>query len=208
MNKRKADYKPLLFTTTMRNPERLKSFLKLLEKFDGEILTSEVIEKFVCNVIRVGLYQPMKVSDKIKVKWKQEEELLDAEVLQIIEKNPQNHKEAGFKKGWDSRFDTWFKIAKELGFIYYEYNERIEFSTSGKMLLDDKNPENEQFVFANAFAKYYRKKDEVILGIDDLSHIKNMAISIKNTIKIMKELEEMGEEFLAHDLIRYNITQI
>jgi predicted helicase len=42
----------------------------------------------------------------------------------------------------------------------------------------------------------YRIKDEVVLGIDDLWHIKNMAISIKETILIMKELEEMGEEFL------------
>jgi hypothetical protein len=30
MVQRKAEYKPLLFTTTMRNPERLKAFLAIL----------------------------------------------------------------------------------------------------------------------------------------------------------------------------------
>ena len=42
----------------------------------------------------------------------------------------------------------------------------------------------------------YRKADEVVLGTADLQHIKNMAISIKNTIEVMKKLEALGEEFL------------
>jgi hypothetical protein len=41
--KKKADYKPLLFTTTMRNPERLKDFLTVLSEYNGEILTNEII---------------------------------------------------------------------------------------------------------------------------------------------------------------------
>ena len=31
-----ANFKPLSFTTTIRNPERFKFFLKIIEKFDGE----------------------------------------------------------------------------------------------------------------------------------------------------------------------------
>lgn len=70
--------------------------------------------------------------------------------------NPQSHKEAGFEKGWQSRFDTWYKIGKELGFVYYWMGEAIEFSENGNMLLDKEHPENEVLVFANAFAKYQR----------------------------------------------------
>ncbi len=103
-----------------------------------------------------GLYQPMKVSSEVQKKWKQNEELDQAETEKVFTDNPQSHKEAGFEKGWASRFDTWFKIAKELGFVYYWQNEKIEFSESGKMLLDKEKPENEQMVFANAFAKYQR----------------------------------------------------
>ena len=157
MNKRQSEYKPLLFTTTMRNPERLKDFLTVLAEYDGEILTNEITEKVAKTLIQKGLYQPMKISSVIKDKWKNEIELNEIETKKVFSDNPQSHKEAGFEKGWPSRFDTWFKIAKELGFVWYWPNEKIQFSESGKMLLDKEKPENELMVFANAFAKYQRQ---------------------------------------------------
>lgn len=157
MSKRESEYKPLLFTTTMRNPERLKDFLTVLAEYDGEILTNEIIDKVAKSLIQKGLYQPMKVSSAVKDKWKNEIELSETETEKIFSNNPQSHKEAGFEKGWPSRFDTWFKIAKELGFVWYWQNEEIKFSESGKMLLDKEKPENELMVFANAFAKYQRQ---------------------------------------------------
>ncbi|MBA4320735.1 MAG: AlwI family type II restriction endonuclease [Flavobacterium sp.] len=156
MNKRSAEYKPLLFTTTLRNPERLKDFLAIFSEYDGEILTSEIIKKVAKSLIKKGLYQPNKVSRVIKDKWKNEVELNEEETNKVFSDNPQSHKEAGFDRGWPSRFDTWFKIAKELGFVWYWPNEQIKFSESGKMLLDKEKPENELLVFANAFAKYQR----------------------------------------------------
>ena len=157
MTKREAEYKPLLFTTTMRNPERLKDFLTVLGEYDGEILTNEITDKVAKNLIQEGLYQPMKISQVIKSKWENEIVLNKAETEKVFIDNPQSHKEAGFEKGWSSRFDTWFKIAKELGFVWYWPNEEIKFSESGKMLLDKEKPENELMVFANAFAKYQRQ---------------------------------------------------
>lgn len=157
MSKRQAEYKPLLFTTTMRNPERLKDFLTVLGEYDGEILTNEIIDKVSKILIQKGLYQPMKISQVVKDKWKNDIELSKTETEKVFFDNPQSHKEAGFEKGWPSRFDTWFKIAKELGFVWYWPNEKIKFSESGKMLLDKEKPENELMVFANAFAKYQRQ---------------------------------------------------
>ncbi len=157
MNKRQSEYKPLLFTTTMRNPERLKDFLTVLAKYDGEILTNKIIDKVAKALIQKGLYQPMKISSAVEDKWKNEIELSKAETEKVFSDNPQSHKEAGFEKGWSSRFDTWFKIAKELGFVWYWPNEKIKFSESGKMLLDKERPENELMIFANAFAKYQRQ---------------------------------------------------
>jgi hypothetical protein len=156
MKKRQSEYKPLLFTTTMRNPERLKDFLTILNGYDGKILTNEIIEKVAKTLIQKGLYQPMITSKVVKDKWKNEIELSEGETEQVFLDNPQSHKEAGFDKGWSSRFDTWFKIAKELGFVWYWQDEKIKFSESGKMLLDKEKPENELMVFANAFAKYQR----------------------------------------------------
>ena len=156
MNRRSSEYKPLLFTTTLRNPERLKDFLSIFYEFDGEILTNEIIEKVSKALIQKGLYQPTRVLQIVKNKWNNEIELSVIETKRVFSANPQSHKEAGFEKGWPSRFDTWFKIAKELGFVWYWPNEKIKFSESGKMLLDKEKPENELMVFANAFAKYQR----------------------------------------------------
>ncbi|GHU03356.1 hypothetical protein FACS1894186_8640 [Alphaproteobacteria bacterium] len=42
----------------------------------------------------------------------------------------------------------------------------------------------------------YRVKDEVMLNHNDLSHIKDMIIAIKNTISAMAEIEALGEAYL------------
>ena len=151
---RESKYKPLLFTTTLRNPERLKWFLGVLKEYDGQILNDELAGKIAGEIIRIGLYTPTNLSANIRKKIKAKEPLTDQEVAKVLKKNPQNHKEAGFSKGWPSRFDTWFKIAKELGFVFYKSGEKIRFSEIGLKLVDSEHPEFEQQAFLNAFVKY------------------------------------------------------
>lgn len=67
--KRESTYKPLLFTTTVRNPERMKRLLNVLSKFNGEILTSELAENIIAELIKYGVYRPMKISNSVKEKW-------------------------------------------------------------------------------------------------------------------------------------------
>lgn len=154
MKKRSQEYKPLLFTTTLRNPERLKWFLGVLKNYNGQVLTNELAEEVAGELIRVGLYRPMKLANAVKNKIKNNNPLTDKEVAKVLKDNPQNHKEAGFNKGWPSRFDTWFKIAKELGFVFYKMGEKINFSEIGLKLVDSEHPEFEQQAFLNAFVKY------------------------------------------------------
>ena len=151
---RKATYKPLLFTTTIRNPERLKGFLYVLKEYDGQVLDDELAEKIAGEIIGIGLYKPKQLATYIKQKIKMKKTLTDEEVTKILKDNPQDHKEAGFSKGWPSRFDTWFKIAKELGFVFYRSGEKIKFSEIGLKLVDSEHPEFEQQAFLNAFVKY------------------------------------------------------
>lgn len=153
---REATYKPLLFTTTLRNPERLQWFLGVLKEYDGQILDDDLAEKISGEIIRIGLYKPTKLSVIVKKKIKEKEPLTDQEVAGVLKDNPQNHKEAGFRKGWPSRFDTWFKIAKELGFVFYKTGEKIKFSEIGLKLVDNEHPKFEQQAFLNAFVKYQR----------------------------------------------------
>ena len=175
MARRESTYKPLLFTTTVRNPERMKRLLNILSKFNGETLTSNLAENIIAELIKYGLYRPMKISSSIKEKWSTSKKgefsetlLKDEEIKEIIENNPQHHKEAGFDKGWASRFATYFDFAKELGFVYYWTNEKIEFSEIGLklansiqvevedniILISEQHPEFEQQAFLQALAKY------------------------------------------------------
>lgn len=41
---RKAEYKPLSFSTTMRNPERIVDFLNCILPYEGQVLNNTVIE--------------------------------------------------------------------------------------------------------------------------------------------------------------------
>jgi len=158
----KKEYKPLLLTTTVRNPQRYKLLLKVLCEYNGKILNNDIIDRVVFDLISQKLYIPMYVRSIESLKNQLADEdtpFTKDDTIKIIENSPQQHKEAGFDKGWPSRFDTWYKLAKELGFVYYEINKPIEFSQSGMQLIKSIEPEFahlENQVFLNAFVKYER----------------------------------------------------
>lgn len=181
---RKPEYKPLLYTTTIRNPERFKDFMHILKRFNGRILNNKTVELFERELFKVGLYRLMKRPETVQDKWKSTKNgelaskpLTDEETKDVYQQNdPQvnksikGHKEAGFPKGWPSRFDTQFKLMKVLGFVYYEWGKPINFSQTGNYLADTVsieidsgaisreivNPQNEQIAFMQAFAKQQR----------------------------------------------------
>ena len=185
-----ADFKPLLYTTTVRNPERIKYNLFILKKFDNQILTNELATKIVGELIRYGLYRPMKVSNDIKSIWRQTSGgefavnlLNDRDIYKIQEDNPQKHKEAGFDWGYPSRFATIFDLAKELGFVYFKIGHKIEFSELGDLLVEIvkvevnanneitvslENPEKEQQVFLQSLARSQRSNPFVKVLNDNI----------------------------------------
>ena len=142
----------------MRNPERMKDFLTILKEYNGKVLTNTLIFDVVKGLIKNGFYETMYMrrTKEIEDKVKNGEELTNSELEQIIKNSPQEHKEAGFERGWASRFETWYGLAKQLGFVYYEVGKKIEFSKTGLMLIDNDHPEFDQQVFLNAFVKYQR----------------------------------------------------
>lgn len=199
----KQEYKPLLYTTTMRNPERLKFMLYILEKFKGQILNDDLATKIVGETIRYGLYRPMKQCESIKHKWHttpngtfSECILTDNEVDYILKNNPQQHKEAGFAKGYPSRFATIYDLTKELGLAYFTPQKPIIISELGKHLLNAINvtvvgdeiiyemihPEYEQQVFLQAMAKSQRKNPFVRVLNDNVP-----LILLLQTIKLLNE---------------------
>jgi hypothetical protein len=165
MNKRNLQYKPLLLTTTIRNPERLRSFLLVLKAFDGKVLTNALCETIEGELIRRGLYTPTRgITEVIKEKWYNLELLSDEEVASLIKLNPQLHKEAGFDYGWPSRFDTHYELGMWFGFVYYQIGQKIEFSELGNLYVEQTEINDELFfandeqqIFLNAFARYHRR---------------------------------------------------
>lgn len=201
-------YKPLLFTTTMRNPARLKQMLFILDKFEGRILDDNLAVAIVAECIRYGIYRPMKQLPSIKEKWRTStpgtfsKELLSAqEVDNLICNNPQKHKEAGFARGYPSRFATIFDLCKELGLAYYTPGAPIEISQLGRHLIDvlsvqengdmliveEVQPAYEAEVFLQAFAKSQRKNPFVRVLNDNVP-----LILLLETIKLLNADSEFN----------------
>ena len=185
----------------MRNPERLKYMLYILSKFRGQTLNDELATKIVGETIRYGLYRPMKQSDTIKSKWSStsngifsEYILTDEEVKYMLKMNPQQHKEAGFAKGFPSRFATIYDLTKEMGLAYFMPQRPITISELGEHLLKSFNisvngneivyelinPEYEQQVFLQAMARSQRKNPFVRVLNDNIP-----LILLLQTIKLL-----------------------
>jgi hypothetical protein len=218
--KRDSEYKPLLFTTTVRNPKRMKGLLNILSNFDGKILTNELAQKIMGELIRYGLYRPMIKTNTVKDKWNDTKNgefsnvlLSDLEVKNMLEKNPQEHKEAGFDRGWPSRFATVFDFAKELGFVYFWQNEKIEFSKIGLklansievktdenyILISDSHPEFEQQAFLHALAKSQRNNPFVRVLNENVPLI--LLLQVIQKLNSDKELNGAGISKLELPLV-------
>ena len=193
------EYKPLLFTTTMRNPGRLKYMLYVLNKFDGQTLNDNLATKICGETIRYGLFRPTKrIPESVQNKWSTTPKggfsdyiLTDNELQIVLDNNDstrwediKGHKEAGFGRGWPSRFATIFDLTKELGLAYFWPNEPIFISSLGHHLLKSieveiepsssfitcevAHPEYEQQVFMQALAKSQRKNPFVRVLNDNI----------------------------------------
>ena len=214
---RGSDYKPLLYTTTVRNPERYKDLMRILLKYDGQMLDEKTVERVEKDLFRIGLYRPMKQSESIMEKWAGAEKgevaffaLTDEETDYLYRNNPQNHKEAGFPKGWPSRFDTQYKLMKILGFVYYSPGEKIEFSEAGRLLAETVSikvndgvitreavkPQNERIVFLNAFARHQRGNP----FIRELNHNIPLVLLLEVITKLNADPEYNGAGIAYHEL--------
>ncbi|MBU0612974.1 AlwI family type II restriction endonuclease [Patescibacteria group bacterium] len=225
MSKRSA-YKPLLFTTTIRNPKRTKLLLNILNKYNGEILTNKLAVKVMGELVRFGLYRPVKgLSNRIIEKWGSKKisdksvignELLSNEDTdELLNNNPQKHKETGFDYGWPSRFATVFDFAKELGFVYYSIGKNIEFSEIGLMLVNsieinvsenyisvaELNPEFEQHAFLNAFVKYQRSNP--FRSVLNKNAPLLLLLEVINKLNLDEDLNNSGISKLELPLIIY-----
>lgn len=167
--KRKSERKILSFSTTMRNPYRIGSFLAIIYKYENKILTHEVIMDIIRDILYHKLFIPNIVKQIPELNECLNNEncsFSDDNIDYIINNSSQAHKERGFDVGWESRFDTFYKLMSEFGFCYYAKNQKILISNSGKMLINafydietntfrqDIDEETVGNVFLNVLSKY------------------------------------------------------
>lgn len=142
---------------------RIANFLAIIMPYEGRILDNGLIIEIVKSVLKAKIYSTMtEKKDHVlkEILNDPDREFTDEQLDKIIQISPQKHKEAGFDKGWPSRFDTWYKLPKELGFLFYKIGKVIEISEAGKMLVatlnekDDSASEKVSNIFTNALAKY------------------------------------------------------
>lgn len=160
--------KPLSFSTTLRNPHRIADFLYCIKDFDGEVLTNSIIHQIIKNVLYHKIYatMPEQRDSRFNAIYQGDGDFSDNDLEEIISSSPQQHKEAGFDYGWPSRFDTWYDLLQEFGFISYSMGEKINITDSGKYMLSSVlsapanhalwtyNEKTVESAMLNAMAKY------------------------------------------------------
>lgn len=213
MGKKDSKYKPLLFSTTTRNPERLKYFLKVIEKYDGQLLDDNLAMNIMRDCIQEKVYYAQKVAREIeeyeKV-YKSKDRISDELIVDVFalfqeqcvdKKKP---KERGFKVGGSSRFKTCFELARKFGFVWFNEPEdeiqKIELTNLGRELASnckltnipkpwnyDYISEKEYSIFLHALAKYQSNNqlDRVLNEVNPLS-------LLFKTIKLLNEDQEIN----------------
>lgn len=183
--------KPISFDTTLRNPRRIPRFISILKLFEGEILDDNTALELEAEIIRQKIFKPtartlgnyrksfkklnfiasdqtsqaeQKVEKYFKEWQKSEVGEYDRDKIVYLLKNTiTDHKEAGWKGGWESRIHTQFNFLNELGFVQVIKNKEVRISENGNLIIkgytnghpnEDYDEIYEESAFLNAFSKY------------------------------------------------------
>jgi hypothetical protein len=128
----------LYFDTTTRNPYRLKYLLKIASPYDGQILTNDLCQIIIRDLIKYQWFEPdssikiverLQPSLKIKEKWNNSDPLSDIDAKILVDAWKPSHGEAGFRGSkkdphWAARWVTYFRECQVYGLI--------DFSAPGK----------------------------------------------------------------------------
>ena len=154
-----ADKKKILsFDTTLRNPERIIKYLKLLNNYRNRVLDYDLILEFTENLISQKLYIPQNLYTKYP-KFKSKDFFSIKEAKFIMNEFPQKHGAGGWKKdteGWGARFYQSLATSNQLGFVDTEKGKKIIFGESGDKLISLNDEERGKVfgIFVNALAKF------------------------------------------------------
>jgi len=132
----RAGNKIFSFNTTVRNPIRNIDFLKSFQSFEGIDNSKDNLEKYLFELVKLGIYKFTNISQEIKNKLMTNQELEDEEVKIAFTNNPQ-------KTNFTGRVMTQLRALKDQGFIKFVGTQRkykIFITKLGHELINNKIP--------------------------------------------------------------------
>lgn len=155
--------KPIAFDTTLRNPYRIPGFIEIFKRYEGEILSSDLILKIETEIIQQKKFEPTKrtlgtykkvyngkfhfeADDQSNYalervnnyfnEWENSEPgsvHLD-KIIYLLKNTVTDHKDH-WDGGWESRLWTQCKFLNELGLVYMEKDQVIKISPTGNLMI-------------------------------------------------------------------------
>lgn len=141
-------------STTLRNPERIVDFLKVLSRFEGRPFNNETQGLFFKELIRTKLYTPTGISDYYKQKFEDPDEFTDRELVDILSqvfyenKSFNNDQEMAYAMRGRTAVSNITKMGLA---IAKESMGSVRITTLGKKLIDD------EIDLVNVFFRYFLK---------------------------------------------------
>ncbi len=150
-------YKQLSFETSVRNPARLKSMLKVAKLYEGERLDDQTVLKIMCEMhlrSRNDEYSDLPTSGLFEVAEDDTIETIRENVIEVHEGRKPIYGFPGNRtgQGYCSRFAGYMQTPNMLGLVYVRWEEILEFSEIGNLYISDELTEQE--VFAMQLIKF------------------------------------------------------
>jgi hypothetical protein len=143
-------------TTTVRNPERIRSFLKVLRELEGEVWNDESQKKFQVLLIQRKVYGFGKPQFEKTLTYKQIKQLYadgftDKQAEQILETKK-------YVGGGEMRGRQSFNALEKLGLAYLDVEKKIKVTSFGESFLSE-NYDVGDFFFRSLIKWQYPNPD-------------------------------------------------
>lgn len=180
-------------STTLRNPERIVAFLKVLARFEGQIFDENVQGKYFKELIKTKVYKPTGLSDYYNNKFEEPEEFTDKELEEIL--SQVNYENKSFNndqnKAYAFRGRTAVSNMTKMGLaIAKESMGAVKITELGRKLIDG------EIDLVNVFFRYFLKwqlPNPTERGYKDFNIIPFIA-AMHVISKVNRKWEELGNK--------------
>jgi hypothetical protein len=122
-------------STTVRNPERIRSFLKVLKGLEDEVWNNEVQKKYQILLLQKKVYginspEFEKTLNEKHLKWLRSDTFTYEQAEKIL--NAKNYEGGGEMRGRQS-----FNPLEKMGLAYIDAEKKIQITTFGKTFLSE-----------------------------------------------------------------------